>query len=93
MSRYSYVVGIVPPDEKFLQMKAVYNACKEAGVPVPNDVDVFFNGEKPDDSGVKISLRGHPSVSEYRADSEDGLEIVISDLPPNVKIVRFVNSY
>ena len=34
--------GIKPPDEDYLKMKAVYDSCTEASIPVPDKVSEFF---------------------------------------------------
>ena len=93
MSMFSYVEGIVPPDEEWKKMKTAYDACKAAGVTPPSDITSFFNGKDPDPSGVIIRLEKHESVGEYKADMRDGFTVDISRLPKTVKLIRFVNSY
>jgi len=92
-----HVYGIVPPDEKWKKMKAVWDACEAAGTDPPDDVEKFFNGESPDEMGVLISLdsykKFHPSLKEYSAEMQNGYEVDLTKLPPEVKIIRFVNSY
>lgn len=93
MSMHTYLVAFHPPDEKWRKMKSVYDACVGAGVKAPDEVYDFFNDEKPDESGVKIDLKGHESVSLWSRDMEVGFEIDISKLPKGVKTIRFINSY
>lgn len=93
MSVSTHVVGIKPPDAKWKKMKIVYDACIKAGVDVPEEVDKFFDGHKPDEKGVLIDLKEGNGVSHYNADMEDGYEIELAKLPKGIKIIRFVNSY
>lgn len=48
------VVGIIPPDEKWQQMKLAREACIRAGVPVPSEVRSFFRDAAPDPAGVLL---------------------------------------
>lgn len=43
---------------------------------------------EPDEHGVKVCLK--PCLSRYIAECADGFEL---DLPPDVKVIRFWNSY
>ena len=105
MSVSTYIVGIKPPDEKWLQMKAVWDACALAAVEVPTEVDEFFNWEEPDDSGVIVSLgslyqikelgqrQTEDGLSYYLGDGQSGIEIELSKIPKDIKKLRFYNSY
>jgi hypothetical protein len=91
---HSYIVGIAEPDEKFQKMKAVYASCVEASIPVPDEVEEFFNYELPNDSGHKIHLSNITKiVVDEKCDSCDVYEIELKDLPKNVTKLRFVNSW
>lgn len=88
-----HVYGIRPSNEKWKLMKAIWDACESGGVPVPVLVDQFFNNERPDPAGVLLELRA-PIVQEwYDVDMKLGVEVDISKLPDDIKIVRFVHSY
>lgn len=100
MGMSSYVVGIVPPDETWKKMKAAWDACEAAGIPVPEPVRRFFNGEAPDPAGVVVPLgsawkapEAGSAVQPYKGDAADGFEVDLAKLPPHVKRIRFVNSY
>lgn len=104
MSMTTFVVGIKPPDEKWKKMKAAYESCLDAGVVPPDEVYEFFEGDRPDDYGVVIDMgalwelkkgnRFHPSSSYWNGgDRGEGIEIEIEKLDPDIKIIRFVNSY
>ena len=59
---------------------------------VLDDVEDFFEGEPPDTAGVKVNLdKVVKKMSPY--DGADGYEISIRDLPKDVTVIRFVNSW
>lgn len=95
------VVGIVPADAAYKKKLAAYRACEDAGVDPPEDLRKFFNDDEPDPSGVVRELAASYSlkpmyaegVTEYTADMENGFEVDLRKLPPEIKIIRFVNSY
>lgn len=94
----NFVIGIRPPDEKFTQMSAVWHACTNAGIDVPDEVEAFFEGETPDPLGVRLNLTpgmtyGATGVTEYSSEHESGFEVDIKNLPDDVTIIRFVQSY
>lgn len=93
MGMSSYVVGIKPPDDVWRRMKAAYEACEAAGVEIPDEVNRFFNDEAPDAAGVIEDLHGHPCVSKYAGDAAEGLEVDLKKLPPDITVLRFVNSW
>jgi len=93
MGMSTYVVGIRRPDEKWAQMKAVWDACRAAGVGPPDEVLEFFNHESPDPAGIIVELRGTPCIRAYNDDMRQGWEVDIATLPKNVTAVRFFNSW
>lgn len=94
MGMSTHCIGFKPPDDHWLQMKAVWDACVKAMIEVPEEVDRFFNGETPDDSGVEIRLDYTDCCSDYSdGDMRVGIEIDLDKVPKGVKAIRFVNSY
>jgi hypothetical protein len=94
MSMSSRVIGIKPPDEKWKQMKVVWDACKSAHVNVPKEVYDYFGDSPIDDKGVVVDLEKIDSVvNEYLAEGESGFEVDLSRLPKDIKVIRFVNSW
>jgi hypothetical protein len=85
----THVIGFAPPDEQWEKMKAVWDACRLAKVPVPRDVEKFFNYETPDHQGVKIEL----PTREWRDHGAQGFEIDVDSIPKHVKTIRFFNSW
>lgn len=91
MSMSTHCYGIRPPDEKWKQMKAVYDACIVAGTSIPREVDLFFDGERPDDAGVVVIL--DRLTTEHREEMVNGLQLDLAKLPSDIKYIRFVNVY
>ena len=85
----TYIKGFKPPDEKWLKMKEVYDSCKKAGVDTPNEVKKFFNYEEPDDAGVEIDIKTH----DYAEEMIEGFDVHLSEVPEDVKILRFYYVY
>lgn len=97
MGMQTYIVGFIPPDEKFNKMLLAYQSCKDANIPIPKEIYLFFNGAEPDMSGVKIYLSSESKykecIVEWQDDSREGYQIYLDKLPKDIKIIRFVNSY
>jgi hypothetical protein len=98
MSTSTFVVGIMPADENYRKMSAVYNACTDAGIPVPDEVHDFFRGEKPDASGMVIDLdswnkKGADIAREWSDDHYRGYEIDVARIPMGVKTIRFYGNW
>lgn len=91
MGMSTYVKGFRPPDEKFKQMKAVYDACVAAETRVPEEVQAFFEHEEPDESGIEVDL-GDAVYDWDNGKSVWGKEIHLDELPKDVKYIRFCNS-
>lgn len=85
-----FVTAFKPADEKWFRMKAVWDACGAALVPIPKDVSDYFNGEAPDDSGVEVELvyGRSEALVEYSDDYRGGYEIALDKLPKDVKTIR-----
>ena len=94
MGMSTHVIGFKPPDAKWKKMKEARDACEEAGIDIPDDIDDFFDGEPPDDNGVEIWLEKEECCSEWDdGDMRAGFEIDVDKLPKDVKIIRVYNSY
>ena len=85
----AHVIGFAPPDDEWRRMKAVWDACINANVPVPDYVAKFFDWQEPDERGVEVEI----PATEWEDDLRDGYEIEVSKIPPQVKFIRFYNSY
>jgi hypothetical protein len=93
MGMSTFVIGIKPPDDKWKKMKAARDSCIVADIPIPDEIDDFFQGEEPDEKGVLVYLKEDKCCSLHCKEGEKGYEIDLSKLPNDIKILRFVNSY
>jgi len=89
MSMSTRVTGFAPPGAEWARMKAIWDACTEARVAVPEQVGDFFGGEPPDPAGVEIEI----PAREYHGDMEAGYEIDVSDIPAQATVIRFINEW
>lgn len=90
MSMSTHVTGFAPPDEQWQKMKAIWDACEAAGVPAPQQVVAFFGALPPDPAGVEVDL---PAREWNGGEEGAGYEIDVADIPPQVKTIRFYNSW
>jgi hypothetical protein len=94
MGMSTSVVGIKPVDEKWKQMKTIWDLCHQANIEAPDEVYEFFGEEGPDPAGVIVYRDGlNGAVQKYEGEYESGLEVHIDMLPKDVKIIRFTNSW
>lgn len=107
MSMSSHVVGFIPPDDEWKKKKAAWDACKSAGVEPPLELCKFFGDSTPDNNGREIDLTPYGQYGSVRKNEatdcakhwwgndhgSEGFEVDLAKLPPNVKILRFYNSY
>ena len=85
-----HIVGFKPADEKWEKMKAVWESCEAAGIPIPPDVEKFFRWEKPDESGVTVDRSALGSaVEEFSNMEASGFQVDLTRLHKDVKILRF----
>jgi hypothetical protein len=89
MGMSTHVVGFRPADKQWEKMKAVWVTCNDAGIPTPDEVDDFFDGEDPTTfNGMPVKLGD--AVTKFNGDCQDGYEIDVTKLPKGVKIIRVV---
>jgi hypothetical protein len=97
MSMSTHVEAFKPPNEKWLRMKAVWDACDDAGIEQPGEVETYFGGMPPDPAGVEVprgDLFTSGAVRDWKYDHvSEGYEIDVAKLPADVTIVRVYNSY
>lgn len=89
MSMSTHVIGFAPPDEHWNNMKAVWDTCVAAKIPLPDEVAKFFGEEAPDPRGVRVKIEPTP----WRDATGEGFEIELKHLPDHVKVIRFYNSW
>jgi hypothetical protein len=86
------VQTIKPADENWLLMKDIYDSCKKANVPVPKEVEKFFDYVPPTEAGVIGNLPS-PCREEWTDDCREGMDIDLSQLPHGTKKLRVYISY
>ncbi|WP_333745999.1 hypothetical protein [Streptomyces sp. IBSBF 2950] len=89
MSMSTHVKGFTGPDDRWRKMKAIWDACQDAGVDPPTEVERFFDGEAPDPNGREVQI----PHEEWRDEHREGVEVRIKDLPKNVTVIRVYNSW
>jgi hypothetical protein len=83
-----HVSGIIPADETYLKMLNILNACKDAKISVPPEVDKFFGGyTNPDPKGMVVRLKDE-DCCEGNVEYEGGMLIDIEAIPSNIKFIR-----
>lgn len=93
MGMSTHIEFFKPPDEKWQQMKAVWDACEKAGIDPPDEVDDFFDGEAPNDAGVKVDAEEDEAVEELEEDGTSGFKVDITKLPKDVRFIIFYNAW
>ena len=91
MGMSTHVVAFREADEKWHKMKAVWDVCEESGVPIPDAVLGFFDYESPDPAGVEIEIPKHEWTNGDTL--QDGFEVHLDEIPKDVKVIRFYNSW
>lgn len=98
MSMSTFVVGLIDRNSiQFKQHCAVLEACYAAGVDLPQQTRDFFGpaylaGEDPKYT-IREFLQKDLKHSESNADGENYFDVDVASIPPEVKTIRFVNSY
>ena len=99
------VIGFRPADDRYRQMKAVLDACRQAKIEPPAAVKEFFprwtEDEAMPDHGVTVALGADwlkqgdlaAGVTHWKSDMEDGFEVDLRAIDPTIKVLRFYNSY
>lgn len=98
MGMSTHVSGFKPADEKWRQMKAIFDNCVALKIPVPNTVMGFFEGDEPksDDPGVKVqqaALIKCGAVREWSDAARAGFEIDVKKIPADIAIIRVYNNW
>jgi hypothetical protein len=92
MGMSTRVVGFQPADERWKQMKLIWDTCEAAGLIAPNAVYEFFGDEPPGDKpGRVVDLEA--VLVPWRDEGSEGFQLEVSQIPPNVKVIRFYNSW
>lgn len=93
MGMSTHVIAFAEKDQRWHQMKAIWDACELAGVEKPKEVEQYFGPDGPDDAGPReVNIRA--CVSEWKDNfAAEGFEVDLKKLPSNVTKIRFYNSW
>ena len=93
MGMSTYVYGIKAPSARHKTMAQIRDACKALGIDEPLEVERYFENQYGTDaSGERMDLPAD-SYADWSAEMQNGYQVEVAKLPPEVKYVRFVNSY
>ena len=90
MGMSTWVEGFKPPNDKWKAMKIIWEACEEAGIEIPKKVYDYFEGEPPDEAGVRVEI---PCKDYDDGIARSGVEIDLAKISKDVKMIRFGNSW
>lgn len=76
--------GIKEVTERHVELKNVWDICKNAGVNPPEEVLDFFDGEYPDYDNVEVDLSDHKNVKRVLK----GYEILLDGLPNGLQKIH-----
>lgn len=95
MGMSTRVIGLVSENDPTYKKHAkVLIACIEAGVKeLPKETAEYFGSSYPERYLLVEKLTVEIPKRKYNADMEEGLEIVVRDIPAGVEVIRFVNSW
>jgi hypothetical protein len=80
------IEGFKDPTPEYKAMAAAYRACEEAGVPIPDELNRFFDWGEPRDDGTLVSLE--EAMTGKGVAYGDGILIDLSKLPEGVTRIR-----
>lgn len=101
MSMTLNIEGVKVRDSKWENMKKIWDACSATNIPIPKEVNDYFNGETPDEKGVKVSLipcvailkNSYQIATKYSDEYSEGYEINVKEIPADITIIRITNSW
>lgn len=88
MGMTTFVIGILD-DAEYEKMLSVYNTCKDAGVSIPPEVEIYFDGFDPELGGRITTIKSE----KYNDQSRDGIIVELDKIPEKVKKIVFINSW
>jgi hypothetical protein len=91
-----HVRGVRDLNKNFNTMAKVKEACDDAGIGYPREVEDFFEDFGSDNSIEYLrSVMGNFDIDfeELNGDCETIYEVNLSDLPDDTKAVRFIIGY
>lgn len=80
-------------DSTYQKMKKVYDACNEADIPLPKEVQEYLGDADSMEERLEVKLKLGKHYDEWSADMQEGFEVDLTKLPEGVTKLRFYNSW
>jgi len=96
MGMSTHIVGVRNLDGNFKRMIAVKLACEAAGVDYPQELKDYFLYPQESEDTLREEMEEvdiKAVVAERTEDSSNIWEVHLASLSPEVKSIRFTNSY
>ncbi len=95
MSMSTGITGYRPKDAEWEKKKSAFQACQDAGIPIPEKLYEFFNGCDPVKEDLhSLEIPIEQAVRQVKGvDMRNIWEVDITKLPAGVRFIRFINSY
>lgn len=92
MGMTMHVVALKSPTPDFEKKRQAYFACKAACIPIPRELEKFFNDREPD-GRAGIGMEIDVPHEKWAARASEGFEVDITKLPEGVTHIRFYCSW
>lgn len=95
MGMSTRVCGFISSNNDTYQKHSkVLRACIDAGIEeLPKETAEYFGADYPEEYLFEEKLEVTIPKHEWRAEMEEGYEIIVSEIPEGVEVIRFVNSW
>lgn len=101
MSSSTHIVGVRDLDAEFAKMLEIKHLCEKNGVSYPKEVEEYFDTDdttvEDDEDDLRSAMEEIDIDRAYAKmdynEMQDCWEVDLSLLPPDVKSIRFINSY
>lgn len=93
MSMSTSIVAFRPADDEWQRMKAVWDACQNAGIPMPEKIKEFFGHEEPNEEGVVVDIQATGAAVEWNSGNSSGFEVDLKKIEKGVRFVRFYYTF
>ena len=95
MGMSTRVIGLVSANnDLYKKHSAVLRACIDANIEeLPQETAEYFKCEYPEEYLFEDKLTVSIPKYDYKEDMTEGYDIVLSEIPEGVEIIRFVNSW
>jgi len=85
------ITGFKPADKEYKKKQKAWQACVDAEVEPPEELNEYFNYEAPDPAGMEVDIEF--CLAKRKVSMQDGFDIDLSKVPNDVKIIRVYYAY